>query len=259
MSRAAREAAYDNSGSVPDAAARMAALAAASAMRREAASATMDQPYGPRERNKVDFFPGQPGAPCFVFIHGGYWQRNSREGVALLLDGVRAHGWSAAAPGYTLAPEATLTEIVAEITAALDWIGAQGTGPLVLSGWSAGGHLTAMALGHDRVHAGLAVSGVFELGPLRDTSLDDALSLTDEEVERLSPLRLPAGPKPLAIAYGTAELLPFVIDARALHWHRAGAHCPGPLIPVAGATHFSVIDSLAEPEGLLTRVVLALV
>ncbi len=259
MSRAAREAAYDNRNSVPDSMARMAALDAAAGSLRAAAAATMDQPYGPHPRNKTDFYPGQPGAPCFVFIHGGYWQRNGREGVAPLLDGLRAHGWSAAAPGYTLAPDASLTEITAEIGAALDWIGTHATGPLVLSGWSAGGHLTAMALGHPRVHAGLAISGVFELGPLRETSLNDALRLTDEEIERLSPLRLPAGPKPLAIAYGTAELPPFVADARALHAHRAAAHCPGPLIPVAGAHHFTVVDSLRQPAGLLTRAALALV
>jgi acetyl esterase/lipase len=76
--------------------------------------------------------------------------------------------------GYTLAPDASLTEIVAEINAALDWLAANGAahginGKVVLSGWSAGGHLTAQCLGHTRVGAGMAVSGVFELGPIRDT------------------------------------------------------------------------------------------
>ena len=78
-------------------------------------------------------------------------------------------------------------------------------GPIVLSGWSAGGHLTAMCLGHPRVVAGLAISGIFELGPLRDTELNDKLRLTDEEIATLSPLRLPVVNKPLAIAYGTAN------------------------------------------------------
>ncbi len=67
-----------------------------------------------------------------------------------------------------------MTEINAEIHAALDWLAEHGSahgiaGPVVLSGWSAGGHLTAMGLAHRSVVAGLAISGIFELGPVRDT------------------------------------------------------------------------------------------
>jgi arylformamidase len=119
-------------------------------------------------------------------------------------------------PGYTLAPDATMTDIVAEIRAALDWLAEHGAahgiaGPIVLSGWSAGGHLTAMCLDHPSVVAGLAISGIFELGPLRDTSLDEKLRLTDDEIATLSPLRLPVVHKKLAITYGTAELPPLGI------------------------------------------------
>ena len=71
---------------------------------------------------------GDPNAPCLVFIHGGYWQRNSREMFASLIAGPYAHGWAAALPGYTLAPDASLTEIVAEINAALDWLTHNGAG-----------------------------------------------------------------------------------------------------------------------------------
>ena len=82
---------------------------------------------------------------------------------------------------------------MAEINAALDWLAANGpahgiNGKVVLSGWSAGGHLTAQCLGHARVSAGLAISGVFELGPIRDTYLNEKLRLTDSEIETLSPL-----------------------------------------------------------------------
>jgi arylformamidase len=260
MNRAERDAAYNNRDAVANSGALLDALFAASAECRRRSPEGLDQPYGSRERNKVDLFPGHdPGAPCLVFLHGGYWQRNGRENFAALMDGVRAHGWSAALPGYTLAPEASLTEIVAEIDAALDWLADKVGGPIILSGWSAGGHLTAMALGHPRVHAGLAISGIFELGPLRDTYLNEALRLTDEEVASLSPLRLPPGPKPLAIAYGTAELPPLVHDSRGLNWHRAAAHAPGPLIPLAGADHFTAVASLRERDGVLTRAALALV
>lgn len=259
LSQAERDARYNNSDAVANSAAFMAALRADSEARRRDAPDGMDQAWGTGERQRTDLFRGDKGAPCLVFIHGGYWQRNGREGFAALGDGVRAHGWSVAMPGYTLAPDASLTTIVAEIATGLDWLRNQVDGPIILSGWSAGGHLTAMGLGHPAVHAGLAISGVFELGPIRDTYLNEKLRLTDAEVEGLSPLRLPAEPKPLAITYGTAELPPLVSDSRALHFHRSAAHAPGPLIPAPGCNHFTVVDSLRERDGMLTRAVLALI
>jgi len=265
MSRAARDAAYDNVGAVAGSAALNAARAADSAAFRAAHPQHLDLRYGPRERNTWDLFPAaDPNAPCIVFIHGGYWQRNRAAEFANLICGPYAHGWAAALPGYTLAPDASMTEITAEINAALDWLGAHGpahgiAGPVVLSGWSAGGHLTAMCLGHPRVAAGLAISGIFELGPIRETVLNDKLRLTDDEIATLSPLRLPVVPKPLAIAYGTAELPPLVSDSRDLHAYRAAAHAPGVLIPVAGANHFTIVHELRDAGGVLTKQVRLLV
>src|SRR5262249_21052229 len=196
---------------------------AASRRFREERPGHLDLPYGPGERNKWDLFPGDdPNAPCLVWIHGGYWQARSRESFACFAAGILAQGWSARLPRCTLAPEATLTEIVRQIRSALDWLAAQGSahgirGPIILSGWSAGGHLTAMALDHPSVRAGLAISGLFELGPIRDTYLNERLRLTDEEIAALSPLRLSSAGKPLVIAYGTAELPALVRDSREYH------------------------------------------
>ena len=259
LSRDERDAAYNNTGAVKNSSELNEARIALSARFRKAHPEHLDLKYGPRERNTWDLFPASDAhAPCLVFIHGGYWQRNRAAEFASLAGGVYANGWAAALPGYTLAPDATLTEIVAEIHAALDWLAANGArhgidGKVVLSGWSAGGHLTAQCLGHPRVSAGLTVSGIFELGPIRDTYLNEKLKLSDEEIETLSPLRLPMVPKPLAIAYGTAELPPLVGDSRALHDKRAAQHLPGALIPVAGADHFTITHELRDADGELTR------
>ena len=265
MSRAERSAAYGNSAAVANSPALNAAREAASAAFRAAHDGHLDVRYGPRERNTWDLFPAtDPKAPCLVFIHGGYWQRNSKDQFANLIAGPYAHGWAAALPGYTLAPDATLTEIAGEIHSALDWLAEHGAahgvaGPIVLSGWSAGGHLTAMELGHPSVIAGLSISGVFELVPIRDTDLNERLLLTDEEIVALSPLRLPVVNKPLAIAYGTAELPPLVSDSRNLHAKRAAAHAPGVLVPVPGADHFTIVHELRDADGILTRVLPLLV
>lgn len=265
MSPAERDAAYNNNVAVANSPALIEARNAGSKAYRAANATALDIPYGPAPRQKWDIYPGRDaGAPCLIFIHGGYWQRNSREDFAWYAEGIRAHGWSCAMPSHTLAPDVTLTGIVDEIMRALDFLAEHGaghgigSGPKVLSGWSAGGHLTAMALSHRSIAAGLAMSGVYELAPLRDTGLNEKLQLSEAEVAALSPLRLPVIHKPLAIAYGSRELPALVADSRELHARRAAAHAPGPLIPIAGADHFTILEELRRSDGALVRAARAL-
>lgn len=265
MSRTERDAAYNNSAAVIDSAEWISRWTRQSAEGRKNPRAMLDVPYGPKERNKIDFFPGtESGTPTLVYFHGGYWQRGAREWYACMGEGVAAHGWSSALVGYTIAPEARLFEIVEEVHAAIEWISSNRTRfgigtPLVLAGWSAGAHLTALGLSAPGASAGLAISGVYELGPIRDTYLNEKLSLSDDEIATLSPLRLAPVQKPLAISYGTRELPPLVHDSRALHEVRSAGHLAGPLIPLAGRNHFDVLEELRKPNGVLTRAALDLV
>lgn len=260
LTQAERDAAYNNSAAVPNSAALVRERNEASAAFRAAHDAALDLPYAAGARTKWDFYPAEkPGAPCFIFIHGGYWQMNRREDFAVLAAPFLSRGWSVALPGYSLSPEARLAQIVAELRMALDWFGenakAHGVAPekVVLAGWSAGAHLAVLLLGHPIVTAGLAISGVYELGPIRDTYLNEKLRLSDAEIVELSPLRLPDIPKPLLIAYGSRELPVLVEDSRALHAKRAGAHFAGALIPIAGADHFTVLHDLQDAYGELVR------
>jgi acetyl esterase/lipase len=254
-----RDDAYDNTGMVADSAEQIAARNALSAPFRAAHAGHLGLPYGEAEREKWDLFPGADrAAPCLVFIHGGYWQRNRREDFAILAQGALAMGWSAALPGYTLAPDASLTTIAWQISRALDWLSAEGpahgiAGPVVVSGWSAGGHLAALAAEHPSVTAALAMSGVFDLAPIRDTYLDEKLRLSEAEIADLSPIRRPVVNKPIAIAYGGAELPELRRQSRTFHRIRAEAQAPGPLIPIPGADHFRVLESLWNPDGALLR------
>jgi acetyl esterase/lipase len=260
LSQAERDAAYDNNAAVKNSAALIAERNQASERLRASRKSFLDVPYGDRERTKIDLYPADDAmAPCLVFLHGGYWQRNSRELFAMLVEGVAAHGWSVAIPGYSLAPDASLTEIVTEISRSLDWLAENGgsygiAGPVVLAGWSAGAQLVAMSLGHASVAAGLAISGVYDLAPIRDTALNNALKLTDREVANLSPLRQPAIHKRLDIAYGTAELPALVLDSILLHESRIAANAPGRLFPIEGADHFSILGELRRPHGALVAI-----
>ena len=265
MSQAERDAAYNNNGAVANSAELIVRRNGAAQAYRAAHPAGLDIPYGSGPRNKWDLFPAtDASAPCLVFIHGGYWQRNSREDFSHLAGGIRAHGWSAALPSHTLAPDASLAEIVGELRSALDWLAKEGPRhgiaprKLVVSGWSAGGHLTAMMLSHPSVHAGLAISGVYELAPIRDTGLNEKLQLKDAEIASLSPLRLPVVMKPLAVAYGSKDLRVLVGDARGLHALRSQHKAPGPLLEIAGADHFTILDELERPDGQLVKAALAI-
>ena len=145
-----------------------------------------------------------------------------------------------------------------EIGAALDWLADHGPahglgGRVVLSGWSAGAQLAALHLEHRLVAAGLAISGVYDLRPLRDTALNDALKLSDGEIATLSPLRSAARAEAARHRVRDRELPALVHDSRALHALRSAAHAPGPLLPIAGADHFTILEELRRPGGELVR------
>src|SRR5712672_1079601 len=176
-------------------------------------SGHLDLRYGPRERNRIDFLKSADDGPTLLFIHGGYWQTRAKETFAVFAGGPMAHGINVALIGYTLAPDATLDEIVAEIHGGLDFLTAQlpdlGGDPnrIVVSGWSAGGHLTSMALSHPSVKAGMAISGIYDLEPIRHSYLNEKLRADEATSRRNSPMMQEGGAsKPLSLVVGSAEL-----------------------------------------------------
>jgi arylformamidase len=259
-----RDAAYNNNAAVPDSATWIEKRDHDSAAHRAAHPGHLDLAYGTGERTAFDLYPAAtPHSPCLVFIHGGYWQRNSRELFACIAEGPAAIGWSVAIPGYTLAPQANMGTIVAEIGQALDWLADRGpdhgiAGPLIIAGWSAGAQLAALHLSHRRVLAGLAISGIYELAPLRDTNLNQALNLSDSDIAEFSPLRRDVVQKPLIVSVGSAELPTLVHDAWNFYEFRSRRGAPGRLLSVAGADHFSILQELQKPDGALLRAALEL-
>ena len=123
MDRATLDAAYDNTGQVAGQPGLSRPLAARRA-RRSAPSrhrgSICASASGRAPRSTI--FPAKPGAPLFVFIHGGYWQRNEKERFSFTALGPNAHDINVAVPGYTLAPDARLTDIVAEMRQALSFL-----------------------------------------------------------------------------------------------------------------------------------------
>ena len=257
--RAELDDAYNNGLAVRNSAEKVAEWTERSARLQRERPDLIDIPYGPKSRNRIDLFrSGHQNAPLFAFIHGGYWQRNSKDVFSCVAEGPLAHGFDVALIGYTLAPEATLTQIVAEVRSAMKWLRTQGpqhgisAARILASGWSAGGHLTAMALGE--ADAGLAISGVFDIEPCRLNYLNDALHLTENEVQSLSPIRqLPERSAPLVVTYGEAELPELQRQSRDYHAARGNAGLPSELLPLKNHDHFSIIEELASPDGVLAK------
>ena len=267
MDRAALDAAYDNTGAVKDSQAYRERWWKVSEALRAAPPSQRDLRYGPRPRATLDFFPGAAGgAPLFVFIHGGYWQRNEKERFAFVALGPLAHGINVAVPGYTLAPEARLTDIVDEMRAALTFLAGcskeLGFDPqkIFIGGWSAGGHLTAAVADHPAVRGGIPISGIFDLEPIALGVLNDKLKLSADEVERLSPLRnLPDRSPPLQMFVGGDELLELKRQSQHFAERAQTRGLPVTLTELPGHHHFSILDELARRDGAMTKALLEMI
>ncbi len=123
-------------------------------------------------------------------------------------------------------------------------------------GHSAGGHLAAMLLAWDArvVPAALPISGLFDLAPLIETSINAALGLDDAEARRLSPLLLPPPGGRLHAVVGGEEGAEYTRQSREIA--RAWG---GTWESVAGADHFTVLAPLADPASALVATARAMV
>jgi arylformamidase len=267
---------YNNRARVPNNEQLHAAHVAESERIRRQARCVLDQSYGSSPNEKFDLFPaGKPGGPLLVFIHGGYWRSRSRTEYAWLTPAYVAQGVNVALIDYDLAPAVSIDTIVLQTLRALEclWRSAEAhrydDSRIFVAGHSAGGHLTAMALSArwpawdpdlpaDLVKGGVAISGIYDLEPIRHASfLNTDLHLEAQSAFRLSPAWMaPATHAPLLTCVGGDESDEFKRQNALLgeRWSKAlRADIPAP-----GRNHFTVLDALADPTHALFRRTLAL-
>jgi arylformamidase len=242
MSEADR--AYANAAFIPDGAAYPARWAAAAAAYRATARARLDQPFGAGLAFDL-FLPEGPARGTVVFIHGGYWMAFGRKDWSHLAAGCTARGWAVAIPSYPLAPAAR----IAAMAPALAPLIAGLAGPVVLTGHSAGGHLSARLAqtvpGTARV---VPISPLADLRPLLETGLNATLALDAGEAHAESPALHPPPACPAHVHVGAQERPAFLWQARSLSEAWA---CDWTI--ATGRHHFDVIDDLADPGSALTR------
>jgi len=242
-----------------------------SAALRDAGHGLLNQRYGAGPRCLLDVFPADPGAPVLFFIHGGYWRALDKSDVSFIAEPYVNAGITVVTPGYDLVPHVRVADILDEMRAALAWVMDHLAPPrIVVGGHSAGGQLAAM-LALDQVESGIGpicglagISGAFDLRPLRRTSINVDLALSEAEAAAASPLvRLAALPAsatlmPLLAAVGAEETAGFKTWSRDLAalWHARGGAVQ--LLEPARRNHFTILDLLADREAELTRGILAL-
>ena len=233
----------------------------------------LDIAYGGGPRQKMDLYrPAAAAGPvgCLVFIHGGFWQVGAKAGSGFPARCLAGSGWALAAVGYTLAPQASLAEIIDEAALAVATL-ARRAGEfgldrdrMVLAGHSAGAHLTAALLaGMGGEHASqvpsraVLISGVYDLAPIAASCVNDAVGLDAADIAELSPLyRRPLKDLPIQLLIGSAETEAFHAQTDALHaaW---GKHLTDlSLQPVPGCDHFDILDQLCDPASPTVRFIL---
>ena len=272
------DAQYDNRARVPEALDIIARWSDMSAAARAHRPAHLDVAFGPGTVERLDVFPAAaPGAPLHLFFHGGYWKMLGKNDFAFLADAFVPAGVCLAVVNYGLCPTVTMTELVRQCRAATefcyrhagDW-GAD-SDRLTVSGHSAGGHLVALmlathwpafspGLATDLVKGGVAVSGLYDLEPIRLCTLNEKLGMDADEAAALSPIhRVPTAAGPLVLAVGADESQEFQRQqakfARA--WRAAGLVAE--VVDMQGHNHFTILDAFADAASPLHRAALEVI
>jgi arylformamidase len=228
--------------------------------------------YGPGPRQTLDLFFAGPdkNAPLALFVHGGWWRSLEPASFSHMAAGLNARGVNVAVAGYDLCPQVTIAAIVDQIREACVFLWARIGRRLLVYGHSAGGHLTGAMLATNwiavdakapanLVPAGFSISGVFDLSPLINVSVNQDLRLDADEARRVSPAlwRAPTG-LTLDAVVGGLESSEFLRQSRLIVdlWGGAGVATRYREIP--GTNHFTVLAPLTDPASPMVERLIAL-
>jgi arylformamidase len=111
-------------------------------------------------------------------------------------------------------------------------------------------------LPQDVIKGVCAISGVFDLEPIRRCYLNEVLALAPAQARRNSPLHLPPGtPCPVTVTVGELETAAFHDQSRAFAAKLEAAGWPCELVIQPAVDHFAIIMSMAAPGAPIVQAI----
>ena len=280
MNQAELDAAYDQIKYAPNQSQILKRFASNSEACRERLGVPQRMAYGNAPVESLDIYTSRTvpptGAPINVFIHGGAWRSGVARDYGFLAETFVHAGAHFVVPDFDSVTDTdgSLQPVAAQVRRALAWVVSHakelGGDPerIYISGHSSGGHLAAVllttdwkadfGLPADVIRGALCCSGIYELMPVALSSRSSYLKITTDDKQALSPYRNLAQVRaPLLLAYGSLETPEFQRQAVDFFAALQDAHKPSQLLLAEGYNHFEILETLANPYGLLGRAVLA--
>jgi arylformamidase len=235
--------------------------------------------YGPAAKENLDFYASNtPNAPTQIFIHGGAWRGGLAKNYGFIAKFFVDANINLIVADFDRVEDAEdgLNTMVNQVRRVVQWAYKQAhtlnidRDQFHLFGHSSGAHLVACALTTDwQTHYNLptkviqsatCTSGIYDLKPVRKSSRNGYLNLTDEIEQTLSPERYAATIRtPLIIAFGTKESPEFIRQAKSfeatINAHRS-AENKVTLLEIEGQNHFEVLENITQPNSELGRAIL---
>jgi arylformamidase len=232
--------------------------------------------YGTTAIEGADLYPAKrPNAPVHVFIHGGAWRTGSAQTYAFQAETFVHAGAHFVTLDFQDVTQTggDLMPMADQVRRAVAWIyknaASFGGDPnrVYVSGHSSGGHLGGVVLvtdwekdfglPKDVVKGSLLCSGMYDLKPARLSARSSYVKFTDEMEHKLSTQRhLDKLNTPVILAYGTLETPEFQRQTRDFAAAVQAAGKPVQLLVADGYNHFEIIETIANPHGLLGRAAL---
>ncbi len=231
--------------------------------------------YGPTEIEGLDVYRTKAAnAPIAIFVHGGAWRNGVASEFTSLAEPFVQAGAHFVVLDFTNVDQAggNLFPMVEQVRRAVGWVyrNADKFGGdrnrIHLLSHSSGSHLAGCTVTHDWTKDGLPMdiikgaalsSGMYDLKPVRLSKRSKYVAFTDEMEQQLSAIRhLDKLTAPLILTYGTYETPEFQRQSRDFAAAVKAAGKPVELLVGEGYNHFEMLETLANPYGLLGRAVL---
>ena len=255
---------YNNRERVPESVEIMAAYKARGDAFAAKTPHVFDIPFGASAAEVVDVYPASSAdgpAPVLIYFHGGYWYSRHKDDFRFIAEGFAPAGAMVVVVNYALIPDVDLAELVRQCQASVAWTHQHaadyGGDPsrLFIAGHSAGGHITAMLFATDwaawnvpntAIRGGFAISGLYDLEPIRLNYMGPDLGFTEETVRAFSPCHLqPTLIAPIVFAVGGAETPEFIRHNAILPdiWGADGVPCEEIVVP--DLNHFTILEDFS--------------